>query len=112
MRKPIKKNLKKSQATFEFLANYVWVVIIILVMIGALSYFGILSPSKLLPERCSMSPEISCVKSIIGQTDLGTGVLRLRPKNNVNKPIVVASLDTTSESSIPFSCEQKLNGRE
>ncbi len=56
-----------------------------------------------------MSPEIGCVQSIIGQTDSGTGVLRLRLKNNVNAPIVVASWDTTSESAIPFSCEQKPN---
>ena len=100
----------KSQAALEFLTTYGWAFIIILLMIGTLAYFGVLSPSKTLPERCSISPEIGCVQSIIGQTDAGTGVLRLRLKNNVPEPIVVASWDTTSESATPFSCEQKPNG--
>ena len=29
-------------------------------MIGAIAYFGILNPSRLLPERCQTSPEFSC----------------------------------------------------
>ena len=49
----MKRNGKKSQAALEFLTTYGWAFLIILIMIGALSYFGILSPSKLLPNRCN-----------------------------------------------------------
>lgn len=98
---------KKSQAALEFLATYGWALLIILIMIATLAYFGVLSPSKLLPERCTISPEIGCVQSIIGQTDAGTGVLRLRLKNNMIEPIVVDSWDTTSESATPFTCTLK-----
>ena len=101
------KYFKKSRAAFEFLATYAWTLLIIFIMITALAYFGVLSPSNLWPERCSISQEISCEQSIIGQTDSGTGVLMLRLKNNVNGPIIVASWDTTSESQVPFSCTQK-----
>ncbi len=105
-----KKFNKKSQTALEFLTTYGWAFVIILLMIGTLAYFGILSPSQILPERCSISPEIGCVQSLIGQTDAGTGVLRLRLKNNVPEPIVVASLDTTSESATPFTCALKPTG--
>jgi len=35
---------KKGQAIFEFFITYGWAFLVILVMIGALAYFGILSP--------------------------------------------------------------------
>ncbi len=46
MQKPIKKYFKKSQAALEFLITYGWAFLVILLMIGTLSYFGILSPSQ------------------------------------------------------------------
>ena len=103
------KNLKniKSQAALEFLTTYGWAFLVILLMIGTLTYFGILSPSKFLPERCNIAPEIGCINSIIGQTDIGTGVLRLKLKNNIQEAIIVSSWDTTSEANTPFSCTLK-----
>ena len=49
----MEKTFKKSQAAMEFLMTYGWAILVVLVVIGALSYFGILSPENLLPERCS-----------------------------------------------------------
>jgi hypothetical protein len=46
---------KRGQAALEFLSTYGFAFLIILVMIGALSYFGVLNPSNFLPDRCSMS---------------------------------------------------------
>jgi len=54
---------KKSQAALEFLTTYAWAFLVILVMIGALAYFGILNPSKLLPDRCNFGSEIGCDKN-------------------------------------------------
>ncbi|MBI2659243.1 hypothetical protein HYX05_04065 [Candidatus Woesearchaeota archaeon] len=96
----------KSQATIEFLTTYAWFFIIIIIVISALAYFGILSPSKLLPKRCSMGPEIACLSFIIGQTDAGTGVLRLRLRNNIPEPIVVESWGVSSDAKTSFSCLQ------
>jgi len=36
---------KKGQAALEFLTTYGWAFLVILIMIGALSYFGVLNPS-------------------------------------------------------------------
>ena len=43
---------KKAQAAMEFLMTYGWAILVVLVAIGALAYFGVLSPEKLLPEKC------------------------------------------------------------
>ena len=54
---------RKSQAALEFLTTYAWAFLVILIMVGALAYFGILNPSKLLPDRCNFGSEISCDKN-------------------------------------------------
>ena len=53
--------LKKSQAALEFLMTYGWAVLIVLVAIGALAYFGVLSPDRFFPQRCSFPAGISCL---------------------------------------------------
>lgn len=39
----------------EFLMTYGWAILVVLIAIGALSYFGVLSPEKFLPEKCVIS---------------------------------------------------------
>ena len=54
---------KKSQAALEFLTTYAWAFLVILIMVSALAYFGVLNPSKLLPDRCNFGSEVSCDKN-------------------------------------------------
>jgi hypothetical protein len=51
---------KKAQAAMEFLMTYGWAILVVLVAIGALAYFGVLSPSKFLPQSCTIGSGISC----------------------------------------------------
>jgi len=51
---------KKGQAAMEFLMTYGWAILVVLVAIGALAYFGVLSPSKFLPSSCTVAPGIGC----------------------------------------------------
>ena len=53
---------KRGQAALEFLTSYGWAILVVLVMIGALSSFGILTPGTFLPERCNIDPSFSCVE--------------------------------------------------
>jgi uncharacterized protein (UPF0333 family) len=46
---------KKAQAAMEFLMTYGWAILVVLIAIGALAYFGVLSPDKFLPEKCVIS---------------------------------------------------------
>lgn len=52
--------MKKGQAAMEFLMTYGWAILVVLVAIGALAYFGVLSPGKYLPEQCIIGPGFSC----------------------------------------------------
>ncbi len=44
----------------EFLMTYGWAILVVLVAIAALAYFGVLNPAKFLPSSCTITPGISC----------------------------------------------------
>ena len=52
---------KESQAALEFLMTYGWAILVVLVAIGALAYFGVLSPDKFLPAKCTLQSGIACI---------------------------------------------------
>lgn len=52
---------KKAQAAMEFLMTYGWAILVVLLAIGALAYFGVLDPSRLLPESTTFPAPISNV---------------------------------------------------
>ena len=54
------KMFKKSQAAMEFLMTYGWAILVVLVAIGALAYFGVLSPDRFLPSKCQLPAGIAC----------------------------------------------------
>ena len=41
-----KMKTRKSQAALEFLMNYGWAILVVLIAVGALAYFGVLNPLK------------------------------------------------------------------
>ena len=51
---------RKSQAALEFLMTYGWAILVVLVAIGALAYFGVLSPDRFLPSKCTLPAGIAC----------------------------------------------------
>ena len=55
----------KAQAAMEFLMTYGWAILVVLAAIAALAYFGVLSPSKFLPEKCLLETGFTCISSKI-----------------------------------------------
>ena len=51
---------RRGQAALEFLTTYGWAFLVILVMIGALAYFGVINPNRFLPEKCLFQQEFHC----------------------------------------------------
>ena len=80
---------EKSQAALEFLTTYAWAFLVILIMISALAYFGILSPSRLLPDRCNFGAEIGCDKNRMIIDNAATGTLTMQLKNNFGTAVIV-----------------------
>ena len=81
-------NNKKSQAAMEFLMTYGWAVLVVIAAIGALAYFGVLSPEKFLPEKCILEPGLTCVSSKI-EASQSTLIIA----NGLGKTITATSLD-------------------
>ena len=81
----------RAQAALEFLMTYGWVIMVVLVAIGALAYFGVLSPDKFVPRRCSLEPGIGC-RDFKVQEDAVTLVLR----NGQGEDITVTSIKVGS----------------
>lgn len=52
--------MKRGQAALEFLTTYGWAFLVILVMIGALVYFGVLRPENFQNERCVAGSPLFC----------------------------------------------------
>ena len=52
---------KKVQAALEFLMTYGWAILVVLVAVAALSYFGLLNLSTFLPDKCVLPPGIACL---------------------------------------------------
>jgi hypothetical protein len=52
---------KKAQAAMEFLMTYGWAILVVLAAVAALAYFGVLSPDRFLPEKCTLPSGIACL---------------------------------------------------
>ena len=65
-------NTRKAQAALEFLMTYGWAILVVLIAIGALAFFGVLSPERFLPAKCTLQPGLACIdhKVTPGQVDV------------------------------------------
>ncbi len=61
-------NNRKGQAAMEFLMTYGWAILVVLAAIGALAYFGVLSPDRFLPDKCTANPPFACTEYKINTT--------------------------------------------
>jgi len=91
---------KKGQAAMEFLMTYGWAIIVVLAAIGALAYFGVLSPSNLLPARTTFQApvpnvDIAVIEANGGAADAGTVTIAFR--NNVGSTITVTDIINASD---------------
>lgn len=70
------KSLRKGQAALEFMMTYGWAILVVLAAIGALSYFGVLNPTRFAPETCVGSTGFSCVgKPVANPTNISFTVV-------------------------------------
>ena len=93
------RNLK-GQAAMEFLMTYGWAILVVLVAIGALAYFGVLSPETLLPEKCIVQSGsgLFCEKNLVN-ADATADTVTLRLKNSLADAVNVTSVTITTDTS-------------
>ena len=84
----------KGQAAMEFLMTYGWAILVVLAAIAALAYFGVLSPEKLLPEKCVLQPGLACVSHKVEPTKVTLVI-----SNGLGSTITINSIDVGGCSS-------------
>ena len=92
---------KKSQAAFEFLTTYAWAFILIIIVIAAISYFGVLRPKQILPDRCTFNVGFNCVGYKI---DSASG-FQIALKNQLGDTIDVTTIDLKAEDESAITCD-------
>ena len=86
---------KKAQAAMEFIMTYGWAILVVLAAVGALAYFGVLSPDRFLPERCTFPPGLDCLDKATISGSANTVQLALR--NNIGYQMNVTGVATTDD---------------
>ena len=52
---------RKSQSAMEFLLNYGWAFLIVMIIIASLIYFGVLKPEQYLPDKIELKQGLDIV---------------------------------------------------
>ena len=78
---------RKSQAALEFIMTYGWAILVVLIAIAALAYFGVLSPSQFLPSKCTLQPGIACLDHKATPTTLAVQI-----QNSLGNDITISRL--------------------
>jgi hypothetical protein len=91
-------NIKKSQAAMEFLMTYGWALLVVIIVIAALAFFGLLNPSRFLPEKCEIAPGLTCVDYQATAVTNGSGNFTILLNNGVGQNIEVEYINFTSST--------------
>ncbi|MBI2133712.1 hypothetical protein HYU11_03455 [Candidatus Woesearchaeota archaeon] len=99
-------HIAKGQAAMEFLMTYGWAILVVLVLIGALAYFGVLSPDNFLPEKCSMPIQLSCKDFEVANKADGWDYVQVIFSNNAGRSMILRDINVTSSEAIavPGGC--------
>ena len=106
--------MKRGQAALEFLMTYGWVILIVIIVIGALAAFGVFDVSRLVPDKCLLPTQLSCRD--FGAPDANTVQVELL--NTLGRTVVVNTVelwDKDSQASLcnstsPVTIDNQLSG--
>jgi hypothetical protein len=77
----------------EFLMTYGWAILVVLAAIAALAYFGVLSPDRFLPEKCTLPSGVACLDFTGTST---TTTLVIQNSAGFDMQTVVVSINSTA----------------
>jgi uncharacterized protein (UPF0333 family) len=110
---------RKSQAALEFLMTYGWAILVVLVAVGALAYFGVLSPDRFLPAKCTLPAGIACIDhkatasqvQVVLQNSLGTDISSITVKaGSCGTSSLPATLANGDKGTYTITCTPTLIG--
>jgi len=95
---------KRAQAAMEFLMTYGWAILVVLIAISALAYFGVLNPSRFLPESCTLVPGMSCVDFKVDESNITLVIQNGMGQDLENFAVTIAS-DTNCSFAANWTCD-------
>jgi hypothetical protein len=95
---------RKGQAAMEFLMTYGWAILVVLIVIGALAYFGVLNPTRLLPPKCTFPTGINCRDFVVSATN---NRIDLKVVNGMGRDIEITLINASPQAGNPSNshCE-------
>ena len=91
--------MKKGQAAMEFLMTYGWAILVVLIAIGALAYFGVLNPEKFLPEKCVIASGSGLFCEDFS-TSSASNEVKFRIKNILTEKVIVSKIELDEPSCV------------
>ena len=92
----MEKKRRRGQAALEFLMTYSWAILVVIIVIGALAYFGVLDPSNLIPERCVLEAGMDCVAFTASEgADDTEIVFEIVVRNGLGRPVEIIGVEWT-----------------
>jgi hypothetical protein len=79
----------------EFLMTYGWAILVIVIVIAALFYLGVMNPARMTPTSCTLRPGFSCSSF---KLESGTGNLNLKLGQASGHPIFIKAIKCTQET--------------
>jgi hypothetical protein len=98
---------KKSQVAMESLMVYGIAILIVMLAIGALIYFGVLDLGSFLPDKCDVKGgAISCENYVVKWVSSGTGEVDIELRNKLGKTIENVAVSIIGEDDMQgvFDC--------
>ena len=86
---------RRGQAAMEFLMTYGWSVLVVLIVIGALAYFGVLNPQRLLPPKCVFMVGLYCLDYRVAISD---PVLQFQIENGMGRDVEILNIYVNESS--------------
>ncbi len=91
---------RNAQAAMEFVMTYGWAILAVLVAIGALSYFGVMNPSKYFPEKCLFSSGINCKDFKVEENTATSIILYVTLENDLQETVYLQNVSISSKLGI------------
>jgi len=98
----------KGQAAIEYLTTYGWAILALVAVLGIILYSGVLSPTYLISDECSISSNLPCRFAIVSSGEKST--LSLALTNGFQYKIKITSISVSARDGSLKGFSKKMNG--
>ncbi len=86
--------------------TYGWAILVVIVVIGTLAYYGVLNPSSFIPDSCTLPLHLRCADYIL----LDKGEIRLNIENNRGEDIIIKKIVAMNYNLFNTNCSFNSSG--